>query len=1118
MRILSKLCLAFAVAAIIHADAPQLSAQNPAGGQVFEPDSFQQVASDVNLLGLPGRVWFRSNYADQGLGFEGAFLTLGAKRRVYEDSFDGRWLTEGRFHYGLEEGGFFANLGVERVFTIDAAKADIVTGFWYDYDGDEIGDFAHTFNQVSVNAAIKTRRWDLIGNGYFPVGTTDFDSSEITGNNFFFGNGIVINQGIDSALEGFDVTLRMRPRSLAFGNGFVDIGGYGYSSDLVNFFGGGRARLGFQMRSGLRITAEINSDDRFNTTGLLSLAWGFGGRGAASGAGLGTGNDLAETIRNDHIVRFNEGFVFATDPNTGAPINVIHVNSLADAAIGDGTFGTPFATLADAQANSGANDLIFVDGAGGSQGLGNGFVLQDNQQLLASGATHQIPIQNNQLFELTGDGTVTTISNVGGNAVVDLANNNNVSGFNIDAAGANFGIFGDGVNGATITNNTITGATQTGTQIQNFTGNITATGNNFNDNNIDGLSLVGGLDNQSVITLSQNTANNNGVDGINIEDFLADQIALQDNVTNDNIRNGLFIDDFGGQGLDLDIFEHTANNNAASGIVVNDGDGDIDIRNANANNNTINGVEVSDFSNTVAGDSTTIFNTEGSTAQISGNQNTNILLSLTEPGTTQDVLVTGATILDGQRGIVARVAGLDSELNVSILNNETISQHTGDGLRFEATESGTLNVLVENEEGEDPLFLNDNAQGGGAGIAFFANGDAADPTSNINAEVRNVSINNDGETGFTSSVIGNFAPEAVLVEGTGRSQVNLLVEDSRIESAGGFIIDLDNTGNGDVNNIFLRDLIVRADLPVFINSAGGTFLDFGLFGSDLQSNGNIRPVADGGSFNDPTESGDPFTDTAGDFGILANIAGDFGGGVDNMTRLTIVDNVIRDFTFEGINITTTGDSELLANISSNQILRNGPGNDDMVEFPVDDPATIADSDEVVDDQLGFFDGVVINSFDTSDVNLRFNANQLINNHEAGLTINNFGTGTVNGSLNFNGFANDIGQDADVTDPNNSTAFQTDFVASNFGFGTINLDLSSNTFGSDAIFNPNFTGIFNVELDGATNGFTDADLPLGVITGTTGITENLISNVEQLFATSGTVDDDTPIGGGFALAP
>ena len=65
----------------------------------------------------------------------------------------------------------------------------------------------------------------------------------------------------------------------------------------------------------------------------------------------------------------------------------------------------------------------------------------------------------------------------------------------------------------------------------------------------------------------------------------------------------------------------------------------------------------------------------------------------------------------------------------------------------------------------------------------------------------------------------------------------------------------------------------------------------------------------------------------GDFGIVVFANGaDLGGGVfDNFTRINIADNIINDFTFEGINITGTGDAQLLVDIQTNQINRNGPG-------------------------------------------------------------------------------------------------------------------------------------------------------------------------------------------------
>ena len=369
MRSLSQVCLAIALVATLYADAHSMRAQL-VGNQVFEPDSFRQVASDINV-GLPGRMWFRSTYADEGLGYSGSYITLGAKGRLFQDAWDGRWLSEGRIHYSLEEdGGLFANIGIERVFSLEAAKADLVGVIWYDYDGDDQGAFANDFSQVSVNAAVKTRNWDLIGNGYFPVGVTDFTTAGDDGTNVFFGSSILLEPGLNSALRGFDVTLRMRPKYLGFGNGIVDFGGYGYSSDTVDFFGGGRVRLGFQLRNGAMIAAEVNHDERFDTTGSLGLSWNFGAPGAAGNNGRGIGADLAETVRGDHIVRFNQDFVAAIDPETGLPYNVLHVNNTADPAFGDGTFGTPFASLAAAEANSVEGDIIFVSiGDGSRQGL-----------------------------------------------------------------------------------------------------------------------------------------------------------------------------------------------------------------------------------------------------------------------------------------------------------------------------------------------------------------------------------------------------------------------------------------------------------------------------------------------------------------------------------------------------------------------------------------------------------------------------------------------------------------------------------------------------------------------------------------------------------------------------
>ena len=110
-------------------------------------------------------------------------------------------------------------------------------------------------------------------------------------------NNIALQAGIESALQGFDVTLRVRPRQLAFANGTLDIGGYHYDSDLVDAFGGGRVRVGFQILRGMIVTAEVNHDERFDTTGLLSLGWLFGANSSGYGnEWAGLARDLEATV------------------------------------------------------------------------------------------------------------------------------------------------------------------------------------------------------------------------------------------------------------------------------------------------------------------------------------------------------------------------------------------------------------------------------------------------------------------------------------------------------------------------------------------------------------------------------------------------------------------------------------------------------------------------------------------------------------------------------------------------------------------------------------------------------------------------------------------------------
>ena len=347
---LSLFCIALALMATNLANAQGVSTMEGGG---YAQSGVQSVRGDLlHTSGRPGRLWFEANGASDGLGYQGSYGTLGFKTRIGEDRFDGRWLFEGRGHYSfVEDGDGFLNIGIERVFSIEPANADVSMSVWYDFNGKDQNAFTHNFNQVGVSGQIKKENWDFIVNGYLPTGIQDYVYGDLSGVNCFVDNNIVVSPGIDSALQGFDATIRMRPRQFSLVNGYVDVGGYHYNSDVINAFAGVKVRTGFQLMQGAMVSLEINNDERFDTTGVVSLGWLYGANASGYGQEYSPlGRDLEQTSRNDHIVRFNQDVVLALDPDTGRAYNVVHVDNTADATVATGSVETPFASLAAGEA------------------------------------------------------------------------------------------------------------------------------------------------------------------------------------------------------------------------------------------------------------------------------------------------------------------------------------------------------------------------------------------------------------------------------------------------------------------------------------------------------------------------------------------------------------------------------------------------------------------------------------------------------------------------------------------------------------------------------------------------------------------------------------------------
>ena len=1010
---ISLVCFAAVFAALFGTDNPQVSAQvgplGRIGSQAYQPDTFRRVAADVQI-GVPGRVWLETNFADNGLGFNGSYVTLGGKTRLFEDTLDGRWLTEARLHHSIEEdGGFFANVGLERVFSIDAAKADFVVGAWYDFDGDQQGNFGNDFSQVGVNAAIKTPRWDIVGNGYFPVGITDRVSGSTPGS-LFFGNNIQLQPGIDSALRGFDVTLRLKPKQLAFMNGTFELGGYGYSSALVNSFGGGRVRLGMQTRRGLSVNVELNHDDRFETTGSLGIGYSFGAGGAIGSEYSKLGRDLEQTIRNDHIVRFNQDVVLAIDPDTGAPFNVIHVNNTADGTIGNGTSELPFDELLDAELASGPGDLIYVNVGDGTTNLyDQGINLQDDQTLFSTGGQFILQTANQGLVEIAAAGGVgATISNPGGFDVVTLADNNTIAGINIDAAGAQNGISGNNVEAADIQSTNITGATDDGILVTNSTGDWSLTNVN---------------------------SSFNGRDGIHLNGFASEQVNLVSTTTNNNSRHGIFLENDTLPDGQINIVGATSNENTINGILVANGDGELNVLNSTVINNTTNGVGTFNYTG-----QTFIGVTDGGISNISGNRvGANLEFELDGDGLTQDVLVTGLTINDGGRGIVANTDGQNTVMNIDVIDTVSINDNDNEGIMFTANGGSVINTNILSTDPTQPLQIIDNGIIGGAAISLSAvgtnNGIAA---SQVNSNIDNVFIqlpgNSAGGDGIEINSTGNAVVTSTIndvevlriIMGDTTVPNNFNVNESGTLAGGDFGIDLNfaNNGAGDINRVEITDVMIETDNGISISTFEDTFSEVSISDSVVQAVGPRASDRDDG-LDDPTGS------NFGGVGIqITTFGDDFDASVDNLTSVTIERTLVQDFAgllttglgdfsfnglFEalpgaGIDVAAFGDANLLLSASSNQIFNNGAGfnlDDDNDGFFFDQPVEFTEEP----DRVLFYDAFRINAFDDSVISTRIVGNFFQDNFERAISLDTYDTATINAQVLANAFDNnDRGDD------------------------------------------------------------------------------------------------------------
>lgn len=407
----------------------------------------EDVAARVSVGGQGG--YFRFNHVvGNGVGWnDGGFTTIGGWLPFNEFGADTLWYTDLRV-FVTNDGYVGQNSGIGvRGYNSDWDRF-FGGAVFYDYDH---GTNNNGFGQITTSLETIGELFDARVNGYFPVSnsTRTLPGGSITGDPFYQGNRIYF-PGMGNfleALQGGDAEVGVPVnRDMQWLRAYAGYYAYTSSSKDVEGF---RGRLEAQLSDDLSVQAVVTDDRTFGTlvNAIVDIRLG-GGRPIRAFPQLTSRERMYLPVQRNWRVSTNTYQapikVVARDPGDHHELGVAWVDNSASPG-GDGTFEHPFTTLAGAEGAANTDFILVRHGTGNA--YDGGIVLKDNQRLLGEGVEHlfdayaafgKVAIQGTfNLPGFTNDISLTpTITNGAGNGVT-LANNNEVSSFNINnTAGA----------------------------------------------------------------------------------------------------------------------------------------------------------------------------------------------------------------------------------------------------------------------------------------------------------------------------------------------------------------------------------------------------------------------------------------------------------------------------------------------------------------------------------------------------------------------------------------------------------------------------------------------------------------------------------------------------------
>lgn len=303
-------------------------------------------------------------------------------------------------------------------------------------------------NQIGLGFETLGTRWDLRLNGYIPVGEK-MDTPYSSEFSQFCGNNMLLLEKYRLVMTGANAEVGVHFGKSKMFDFYAAAGPYYFHEKIdckPNLYGG-KARLSAKFKQYWILEISDSYDrifkNRFQAQLTLSIPFGAGGKDssyASENICDALFSRMVQPVDRQEIIVIDkkEQCCVAIDPVTDEPYNFVFVDNESHS---EGTYESPYPTLALAQQNSEVGDIIYVfPGDGTTRGMNSGITLKNKQKFWGSGVDHTLTTTRGVIAIPEQSSTSPQITSTAGNGIT-LAAINEVRGINITDT-FDYGIFG----------------------------------------------------------------------------------------------------------------------------------------------------------------------------------------------------------------------------------------------------------------------------------------------------------------------------------------------------------------------------------------------------------------------------------------------------------------------------------------------------------------------------------------------------------------------------------------------------------------------------------------------------------------------------------------------------